>query len=717
MTRPLPSDGQQRPAGTQPLSSERERLKVARKWAYLVRRATYIPLPDDEIERRFLGLLDRLLDALCGDQPTESASEVGAELVRLHCVGKTSLQCTVDVLASALLAPTEGRLADRLPERVGKLLGALASGYVDAIRSSIVEQQDTLNQALFAAVRASQHELEASEAQLDEIFVSSPSGIAVTGPDGQFVRTNPALHRILDRTASEVAGGNLYEFAHETDRGLLRDGYRDLRDGKIDRLRSRPRFTTKDGDLSQVTLTASLLREAHGRTGQYVTIVADDAELALLQNRLRHQLLHDLLTGLPNRQFFGTHLEHVLHRSNSATLYHVDLDGLSFVTDGLGRKAGDSLLRTVADRLRSVVAGESAMVARFESDKFGILVERSATGPDAATMVARINETLSEPVYVDGVGLAVTASFGVVEDLSRTAEPAELLRSADLAMRRAKSAGPGRWERYDPVLDVPAREALGLVAAMPGAWESGELAVGYEPLVRLADGELAGVEARLRWEHPELGVLPEQRYLDLAERTALIGPLGAWLVERGWQDKAAGGGADLSLLVPLTPNQLSDPGLAERIRRILDDAALPAERLWLGLPTRALLGTGHEAADNAHVLAELGIGVVLYDFGATPGELVLLEEFPVRAVRLDSRLVWRAVGEESIAVAGADYLIALLRRAGIVVVAGGLETSEQARRWQRAGVELGTGPLLTGDAGPATDLESLIGGGRAGRGY
>ncbi|WP_410664977.1 putative bifunctional diguanylate cyclase/phosphodiesterase [Amycolatopsis sp. lyj-84] len=711
MTRPLPSGGQERPAGTQPLASRRERVKVARKWAYLVSSTTYLPLSHDQIERELLGLLDRLLEAVAGDRPaTESAAEVGAELVRLHCVGKTSLQCTVDVLAAALLAPADSGSADRLPERVARLLGALASGYVEAIRSAAVEQRDTSDQALLNAVRESQREWRASEAQLDEIFLGSPSGIAVTGLEGQLIRTNLALHRILDRASSEVDGGTLFDFVQEADRQLLKDGYRDLRDGKIDRLRSRPRFVTKDGDPFQATLIASLLRDSHG----YVTIVTDDAELALLQNQLRHQLLHDMLTGLPNRQFFSTHLEHVLHLPNPATLYHVDLDGLSLVTDGLGRKAGDSLLRTAADRLRSVVAGENAMVARFESGKFGILIEKSASTPDIVTMIERINETLSEPVYIDGKGLAVTASFGVVEDLPRNVEPAELLRSADLAMRRAKSKGPGRWERYDPVWDNRTRESIGLVAAMPGAWENGELGIGYEPLVRLADGEIVGAEARLRWEHPELGLLPKERYLELAERTALIGALGAWLVKRGWTDKVAGGGAGMPLLVPLTPNQLADPRLAGTIRGILDSVAPAPDRLWLGLPAGALLVAGHEIVDNTRLLADLGIAVVLHDFGVTPGELALLEDLPVHAIRLDSRLMWQAVDKESMVLAGAKTMIALVRQAGITVLAGDLETSAQARWWQRAGAELGMGPLFTGDEGPATDIGSLIGGGRAG---
>lgn len=711
MTRPLPSDGQEQPAGTRPLASRRERVKVARKWAYLLSSTIYLPLSHDRIERELLGLLDRLLEAVAGERPdTESAAEVGAELVRLHCVGKTSLQCTVDVLAAALLAPSGSRPADRFPERVARLLGALASGYAEAIRYEAVEQRDTSDQALLNAVRESQREWRASEAQLDEIFLGSPSGIAVTGPDGELVRTNPALHRILDRESNEVAGGNLFEFVHETDRRLLRDGYRDLRDGKIDRLRSRPRFVTKDGELFQATLTASLLRGSQG----YVTIVADDAELMLLQNQLRHQLLHDMLTGLPNRQFFSTHLEHVLHQPNPATLYHVDLDGLSLVTDGLGRKTGDSLLRTAADRLRSVVAGENAMVARFESGKFGILIENSANTPDVVTMIERIDETLTEPIYLDDKGLAVTASFGVVEELPRNVEPAELLRSADLALRRAKSKGPGRWVRYDPVRDGQARETIGLVAAMPGAWENGELGIGYEPLVRLTDGEIAGAEARLRWEHPELGLLPRERYVELAEHTALIGALGAWLVKRAWTDKAAGGGADLPLLVPLTPKQLADPRPAEAIRGVLDSAAPAPGRLWLGLPSGALLVAGHEIADNARVLAGLGVSLVLLDFGVTPGELALLEDLPVHAVRLDSRLVRHAVDKDSIVLAGAKTMITLVRQAGITVLAGDLETSEQARWWQRAGAELGTGPLFTGDKGPVTDIGSLIGGGRAG---
>ncbi|GAA4523675.1 putative bifunctional diguanylate cyclase/phosphodiesterase [Amycolatopsis samaneae] len=712
MTRPLPSDGQERPAGKQPLPPERERVKIARKWAYLVSLGTYIPLPHAEIEREFLGLLDRLLDAVRGGEPAlDSAAEVGAELVRLHCVGTTSLRCTMDVLAPAL-AQADGLAGDRPPEHVARVLGALASGYVEALRSAATEQQNTSDEALFDAIRESQRELRASEAQLDEIFVGSPSGIAVTGPDGRFVRANPALHRILERTPAEIADGTLFEFADEPDREGLRDGYRDLREGRIERLRARPHLVTKDGDLSQVTLTASLLRGAHDRSGQYVTIVADDAELTLLQNQLRHQLLHDVLTGLPNRQCFGTRLEHVLHQSTPATLYHLDLDGLSSVTDGLGRRTGDELLRIVADRLRSAVADENAMTARFESDRFGILIENSASTPDAATMVERINQALSEPVYLDGAGLAVTASFGVVEEFPRTADPAEVLRSADLAMRRAKRKGPGRWERYDPVWDVHAGQAVGLVAGLPGAWETGELGIGYEPLVRLADGGIAGVEARLRWDHPELGVLPPERYLDLAERTALIGPLGAWLVERGWTETAARADADLTLLFPCTPNQLADPRLTAKIREILEAGELPAGRLWLGLPSAALLGPRHELVDTARVLAELGIGLVLQDFGATPGELALLEDLPVRAVRLDSRLVCHALDEDSLVLAGARATLALVRRAGITVLAGDLESGAQARWWQRAGAELGTGPLFTGAAGPVPDLGALLGGDR-----
>lgn len=243
-----------------PVSMAERRRKLARKWAYQVSLTAYLPMPHNEIERELLALAGRVFDAMtCEPMPTDRVAEVGARLVELHCVGKGSLQATVDVLAAGLLAEPEHRRFDRLPERVAHLLGALASGYVDATRQSTLEQQDNLHRALLEAMWISERRLHTSKLWLDEVLSRSPTGMAITDLDGRFVRANPAFDGILERSA-EVT---LFELIPE-----LRVAYQGLLDGGTDRL-----TLAHPGD-ARISLTAALLRDPDGKPGNYLTILA-----------------------------------------------------------------------------------------------------------------------------------------------------------------------------------------------------------------------------------------------------------------------------------------------------------------------------------------------------------------------------------------------------------------------------------------------------------
>src|SRR5205823_5721852 len=251
---------------------------------------------------------------------------------------------------------------------------------------------------------------------------------------------------------SELAGLSLFDVVRP-ERTELSELYLDLRSGRTERLRQMGRLQLKDGGTSRVSLTASLMRSADGLPSQFVTVVEDATELTLLQDELLRQALHDVLTGLPNRQFFTTRLECVAHKANPVvgiTLYHLDLDAFSLIVGGLGRRVGEHLLITVAERLRSIVEGERAIVARLESDEFAIVVENSAVTPDVASTVARINEELSEPVYIDGIGVAVSASIGVVHRPPADMGAAELLGAAEMTLRRAQRDGRRQWGLVDP---------------------------------------------------------------------------------------------------------------------------------------------------------------------------------------------------------------------------------------------------------------------------
>ncbi|EOD64245.1 diguanylate cyclase domain-containing protein, partial [Amycolatopsis vancoresmycina] len=437
------------------------------------------------------------------------------------------------MLAKALLREPELRGVDGLAERVVLVLGALSSGYGEMLREDIQKRQEGLSRALLKVEQETRQKQVITRAQFEEVFAGSASGVALTEPDGRVLRANAALAKTLNRTPAEIAALTLFDLVHPEDVEQLRDGYRDLVAGRLHRLRTGRRLVGKDGEPMWATFAASVIRDAVGTPRQVLTIVDDDTEVSLLQRRLSHQALHDVLTGLPNRQFFSTRLETLLRDADpahGATLFHLDLDGFSQINGGLGQELGDRVLRGAAAKLKTVFEPEKALVARLGGDEFGVLVQNTADTPDVATLVRRITREFAEPEYVDGQhGVAVSAAIGVVHRPPRDVTPAELLRASDLTLRRVRRTG-NQWGLFDRELDRRDRHGFGLAAAMAGAWENGEVEVGYRALVRPEDGSVESVEARLRWNHPGEGVLAHETCVRLAAATGLALPLGTWLL-------------------------------------------------------------------------------------------------------------------------------------------------------------------------------------------
>jgi diguanylate cyclase (GGDEF)-like protein/PAS domain S-box-containing protein len=696
MTSPLAGDPGAA-SGTEPTAAERRR-KLVRKWSHQVSLTSYIPLPHAEIEQELLALTNLIFNAITAEpMPTDQIAEVGARLIELHCVGKASLQCTIDVLAAGLLAEPELRRLDRLPERVAHLIGALASGYAEAIRSSTMDQQDNLHRALLEAVWIAERRVKTSESRLDEVISRSPDGIAITDLEGRFVRVNGEFDRILDR---ETADSTLFDLVRPLDSIDLRGAYLGLLHGGVDRLALRPSLVRRDGATMPVSLTASLLPDADGNASTYVTVVVDDSEIATLRAEVDHQERHDVVTGLPNRTYFSSHLAHVLDASGPTTLYELELDGFAQLTDGLGRWVGDTVLRVVAERLLAVVSDAgSTMVARFDGATFAILVENSPVAPDTVTMIKTIRQALAEPVLVAELWMHASVSIGVVHQFARACDPAELIRAADLALRRAKSKGCGQWALFDPDRDNRAMEAGGLAATMSRAWDSGALRVVYRPVLRLADEQVVGIEAMLRWDHPEHGSIPHRRCLELAEDIGLILPLGNLVLHRACELLRRRRGVRMHL--DFTPNQAGDRDLVRNVTQTLEDSKIGATRLQLGLPSAALRGP-RGAADNLVALAGTGVTIAVHHFAGAPEDLAQLEDLPIDVVRVAPALVRRLAqqpGQDSLVARSATHLMALVHLAKATVTVDDLQTRTQAIWWHMAGADTATGPVFTRDAG------------------
>lgn len=706
---PLPEQSG-RPTGTVPLSpAERAkaRARLARKWAGQLSTSEYVPLEPDELQRVLAEVVDALVAAAQAEPfEAQSAAGHGAALVAAGCTGPAVLPQAMDVLGRGLLGLPE-LAAPRSGERVVLLLGALAAGYSEAVRLHTLSQQDTMLKALRVALQDTRKELVLAQARFEHLLAGSSSGIALSDPHGRFLLVNDALAAMLGQEKDQLTSSSLFEVTHPEDMGALRNAYRALTEGRLRRVRNEHRLVRADGERVWAMLSLGAIRPGEPG-GQVVVVVEDSSELKLLQGQMNHQALHDRLTQLPNRQYFGSNLERVLRHADPArgiTLYHLDLDGFSLITHGLGRAVGDQLLDTVARRLREVVAGEQAMVARFGADEFAVLVRNGPDTPDVVRMIHRITAALAEPLYVGESGLAASACLGVVDRPSPELSAEELLEAAELALARAKRNGCAQWALYDPFQDARDRARAGMAAALPGAWETGQLSVVYQPLSTMEDGQVVGVDALLSWDHPLRGPVRHEVCAELAEQTGLIMTLGVSALRRAcaqarrWQRELD---VALPLHLPLTANQSADPDLVGHVRSIVDSTGLAPELLWLGMPVAAVLNPAGEAAENLRLLATAGVRLELLDFGATPADLTCLEDLPVRAVRLAGWLVDRRPhrsGPDTLVARALRQLLQLVREHGVAVRVNGMEQPEQARWWREAGVETARGGHF-GPAGP-----------------
>ncbi|MFD1146649.1 putative bifunctional diguanylate cyclase/phosphodiesterase, partial [Saccharothrix hoggarensis] len=669
-----------RPEATQ--SPDRGRELLARKWSYLLSGVVVVPLDRSQLDREMRVRLDEVCDAVHAEPFTQRAVErIGERLVALGYVGEDGLRVTLDVLGKGLFGLPEFQPVERHAQRIAAVLGAVSCGFLVGVKRSVFEQQESMQLSLLKAVRDAQWNLKESEARFEEVATSSTSGILVVDLSGRLVRANTAIGQILGYTTEELTGFALLDLVHPDSAKVLDEALRALVAGAQERVRQPQRLLRKDGDVARISLTVSLVRGAEDQPGHFVAVVEDGTELMLLQSELNRQALHDVSTGLPNRQFFTTHLEGALRRADpvrGVTLFHLDLDAFGMVCNSLGRRTGERLLVHVAQRLKAVVAREKAMIARFDGDEFAILIENTATTPDVATTVAEINRELSEPVYLDDHGLAVSASVGVVRRPPPDWEPANVMRAAEQALRRAKSRRRGQWELFHPGQDAVERRVDAMAVAMPGALEDGDIDVRYEPVVDLGGRGVVGVTARLHWDRGDDEV-DHDTCTDLAERSGLILSLGEWQLatacgQLGWWAQGGGPlGADVSLHVALTRHQSRDGDLVRRVRRVLDDTGLPASRLTVGMPVEVF--PEPDAVDNLTVLAELGVGTSLDDFGLGPDDLAVASELPVRWVRVARRLVARQARGEAEFLAG---LVPLALRTGARVLVDGVETAAQA---------------------------------------
>lgn len=676
--------------------------RFATIWSRSVFPVTSTSLTRVEFEEVLVPLARRLSDALhTRALDAEEGRAVGAALVGAHCTDPDALSRTLDCV-DAYLVLYCGRDGDPqdLRVRASRLQHAMAAGFAHALRERTLAEQEAISAAALKAQGVVAEALHASEARFRAVFEGAAIGIGIADLEGNILQTNNALLRMFGLTEEAIRGRRVTEWTHPEDAPQTWTLYDELVRGEREHYHVEKAFSRTDGTVLWTNLTVSLLRDADGSPQYQLALMEDTTERRLLNLRLRYEATHDALTGLPNRTFFFERLEKALGAGEGQRfgLCYLDLDGFKTVNDSLGHAAGDRLLVEVADRLQACATAPGEMVARLGGDEFVALTTGPDTEQEVDELASRIMNAMVAPISVDGRELTVRGSIGIVEGPAGERSPAEVLRSADITMYRAKSAGGNRFELADPEADARAITRHGLTTALPTALDRGEFFIEYQPLVHLGDGTVRGAEALVRWLHPQHGVLGPDRFIPLAEHTGLIVPLGRWVLEqsvrqaREWRERDTDAGP-LRINVNLSPCQLTHPRLVQDTVEILERTGVDPDVLCLEVTESALIGADDDLLKPLRRLAEMGVDIALDDFGTGYSNLANLRRLPVSVLKLDRSFTqgMQQYPADPVDLKIVEGIVSLAHSLDLAVTVEGVETGAQAEQLRILGCDTAQG--------------------------
>ena len=416
--------------------------------------------------------------------------------------------------------------------------------------------------------------------------------------------------------------------------------------------------------------------------------------------QLAHEALHDPLTGLPNRTLFRDRCLQALSgigRSTSGIgILFIDLDNFKQMNDSLGHVAGDKLLVEVADRLQHALRGGDT-VSRFGGDEFTVLGATLDNRHDAAQLAQRVTKVLGTPFRVAGREVSFACSIGIAFTFERGADPDALIHDADLAMYRAKERGGACYEVFGQSLRARTTKRKELEAELRIALDEGQLRVAYQPQVELATGRMTGLEALVRWQHPERGLVAAGEFIRVAEDTGMIHELGSFVLLHACRDYARWrmAGAleeDIGLAVNLSPRQLAHGDVVDATAATLAETGIDPRRLCLEVTEGAVVSNGARAGSVLRRLKSLGVGIAIDDFGVGYASLGYLERFPIDSLKIDRSLV-DGVATEARKQRVVATVMALAETLGLTVIAEGIELPEDARELMQLGCRYGQGYL------------------------
>ncbi len=594
---------------------------------------------------------------------------------------------------------------------LGLIVAGVAAGLVALCAAAIVALG-----ALVVRDRRAVRRLAESERSLGQAQRLTGIGSFTTDLRTGQTTCSAELYRILgvDPETPFAPGDALLALVHEDDRdrveSTVRAAIAGLRDWSFVQ-----RIVTADGRVRMLECRGAVEADASGRPARIVGTGQDVTERELAADALSDQASHDPLTGLPNRSLFLDRLDRALARSRRSdaplAVVFLDLDDFKLVNDTRGHDEGDQLLLALAPQL-SAALRPGDTIARFGGDEFVVLCEDLSSGEDAVRIAERTVEACGRPITIQGHRHQVTVSAGVAIARGLMTTGSELLRDADAAMYRAKEAGKGRIEVFDDGMRVRMIERVGIEAGLRRALDYGELRLLYQPVVSLSDGRIAGVEALLRWDHPERGLLEPAEFMGVAETTGLIVPIGRWAIGEACRQAAAWrrrdpGGPPVHVSVNLSRRQLLSSDVAADVAASLSESGLEPSLLALEVEEHLLLEDPATCADALERLAKLGVRVVIDGFGSGYSSLSHLSRMTIDSVKIDRSLVDGILRRPEEEGAMVEAVLSLAEALDVGVTAGGVETAGQLSRLRAQGCEFAQGYLFSRPAS-AERLDELL---------
>ncbi len=518
---------------------------------------------------------------------------------------------------------------------------------------------------------------------LAKVFEHGGEAVLVTDEQHRIVDANPALLRRTGYRFDEIVGHPVMElFSRRMPRAeLVAMGKALKRDG---RWRGEAWDQHKDGGDVPILLSIAAVHDAAGKVTHHICSSIDLSEVKQAEARMEHLAHHDTLTQLPNRVRLLQRLEQTLAQARStqeqAAVLFIDMDRFKVINDTLGHQVGDGLLVEVGRRLRALVR-DGDIVARLGGDEFVLVLPVAGQrGALAAQAVAhKVLEALGRPYSVRGHELHSTPSIGVALFPADGEDPDTLMKNADTAMYQAKATGRNNVQFFTSAMNQQRGERLVLEVGLRSAIERGQLSLHYQPQVDLASGRVIGLEALVRWQHPDLGWIPPLKFIPIAEDTGLIESIGAWVLEqalaevRRWRDA---GHAGLRVAVNLSAQQLRPEGFAAHVAAALQRHGLPGQALELEITESMAMADPGRTAELLGRLRALGVALAIDDFGTGYSSLAYLKQLPLSCLKLDRSFV-RDIEHDPNDAAICTATIQMAHSLGLGVVAEGVETGEQ----------------------------------------